>query len=126
MDSEPARFLQMWIVPERTGLPPGYEQKHFDETSRRGVLKRIASGRPVDGEVKLFQDVDLYASLLEPGQSIEHQLKSGRHAWVQVARGVVTLGDSTLREGDGAAASAPGGLRLRSVEPAEILLFDLA
>jgi redox-sensitive bicupin YhaK (pirin superfamily) len=123
--SEPVHFVQIWIVPERTGLPPGYEQQHFDESSRRGVLKRVAAGRPAAGEVKLFQDVDLYASLLEPGESIEHPLKSGRHAWIQVARGAVALGDDTLREGDGAASSGIAALKLRCVEPAEILLFDL-
>lgn len=125
-DSELVHFLQIWILPEREGLPPSYEQKHFASEERSGSLRLVASHDGREGSVRLHQDVSLYASLLEPGRSVTHDLAPGRHAWVQVVRGTLELADATLAPGDGAAASEETALPLRAQEPAELLLFDLA
>jgi quercetin 2,3-dioxygenase len=123
--NEPVHFLQIWIIPERRGIAPGYEQKHFSEESRRGQLRLIASPGGEAGSVTIHQDVRLYSALLAPGQSVQHALAPGRHAWVQVARGAARLGGQTLAEGDGAAISDEQVVTLTTDVPSEVLLFDL-
>ena len=122
----PTHFLQIWILPERGGLEPGYEQKAFPADERRGKLRLVAAPDGRDGAVTVHQDARLYTTLLEPGESVTHDLAPGRHAWVQVARGGVTLGKETLAAGDGAALSDESRLTLRADEPSEVLVFDLA
>jgi redox-sensitive bicupin YhaK (pirin superfamily) len=124
--TEPVHFLQIWILPERDGIAPGYEQRHFDEASRRGVLRLIASPDARDGSLRIHQDVDLYAARLAPAQSVELALRPGRHAWVQVARGSVELNGTALAQGDAAAASDESRLALAARAPSELLVFDLA
>ena len=124
--TELAHFLQIWILPERPGLPATYDQKHFEESQRRGVFRRIASGSPAAGEVKIFQDVDLHTALLAAGEAVEHRLAASRHAWLHVARGAVALNGRPLVEGDGAAISEEARLSIAASAPSEILLFDLA
>jgi quercetin 2,3-dioxygenase len=124
--SEPVHFLQIWLLPERPGLAPGYEQKHFAAPERQGRLKLLASPAGTDGSLTIHQDVRLYGGLLDKGQRAELTLAQGRHAWVQVARGTVKVSGETLRAGDGAAVSAETRLALEAVEPAEVLVFDLA
>jgi redox-sensitive bicupin YhaK (pirin superfamily) len=124
--AEPVHLLQIWLTPERRGLTPGYEQKAFPEADRRGRWRLVASHDGRDGSVKINQDADVFASLLEPGQSATHGVKKGRHAWVQVARGSVTLNGRPLAAGDGAAVSDEAALTVTAKEPAELLLFDLA
>jgi hypothetical protein len=119
-------LLQIWILPERPGLAPGYEQKAFTEAERRGVLRLVASRDGSQGSVTVHQDVRLYASLLDPGTTVEHALGTGRHAWIQVARGAVALDDQPLAAGDGAAVSGATSLRLTGRSDAEVLVFDLA
>ena len=123
---EPVHLLQIWILPEREGLPPGYEQIHFAPEDLDGRLRLIASDGGANGSVRIHQDVRLYAARLEAGKSVTHQLAPGRHAWVQVARGALTLNNKSLKQGDGASASNESELTLVANEPAEILLFDLA
>lgn len=123
---EPVHLLQIWIVPERTGLEPGYEQKMFSEEERRSGLRLIASPDSRDSSVTVHQDVNLYAAILEEGREIAHQLEPDRHGWLQVARGALTLNDERLEQGDGAAISNEQTLTLRGSEASEILLFDLA
>ncbi|HSW51238.1 MAG TPA: pirin family protein [Bryobacteraceae bacterium] len=123
---EPVRFLQIWIKPDSKGLEPGYEQRHFPDEEKRGKLAVIASGGGVEGALSIRQDAALLASVLEPGQGVAHTLSPGRHAWVQVARGSVTLNGSPMEEGDGAAVSDVKDLEITARAPAEILLFDLA
>ncbi|WP_242336605.1 pirin family protein [Anaeromyxobacter sp. SG66] len=125
-DSEPVRFLQIWILPERRGLLPGYEQKQFPEEERRGRLRLVASHDGADGSVTIHQDARVYAALLGAGERAVLPLDAGRHAWVQVARGTLRLGDETLAAGDGAAMSDEREVRLEGVEAAEVLVFDLA
>ena len=124
--TEPVHLLQIWLLPERRGLTPGYEQKPFPEAQRRGRWRLVASRDGRDGSVTIHQDADVYATLLEPGESVRHELRPGRHAWVQVARGAVTLNGRPLRAGDGAAVSDEAALTVAATEPAELLLFDMA
>jgi redox-sensitive bicupin YhaK (pirin superfamily) len=126
--AQPLHFLQIWILPESGGLPPGYEQRHYAAEERQGRWRLIASRQGRDGSVTLHQDVALHATLLEPGQGAELTLAPGRHGWVQVARGQVELGGHTLEAGDGAAVSEERSLRVVGTGdgPAEVLAFDLA
>jgi redox-sensitive bicupin YhaK (pirin superfamily) len=124
--TEPVHFLQIWIVPDRRGIAPGYEQKYFPPDQRQDQLRLIASPDAAGGSVTIHQDARVYGALLGKGQTVTHALAPGRHAWVQVARGQVRLGDVVLSAGDGAAISDERSLTLTGAEPAELLLFDLA
>jgi redox-sensitive bicupin YhaK (pirin superfamily) len=123
---KPVHLLQIWILPERKGLTPDYEQRAFAEDELRGRLRLVAARDGRDGAVSLHQDVDLFAARLGAGEAVEHRLRPGRSAWVQVARGAVTLNGQPLEAGDGAAVRDEAVLRLAGREPAEVLLFDLA
>jgi redox-sensitive bicupin YhaK (pirin superfamily) len=120
--SEPVHFLQIWIMPEKNGLRPGYDQRRFDING----LRLVASHDGRDGSLAVRQDIDLYAARPNVGQTVTHSLAPNRHAWLQVARGTVTLNGTELRAGDGAAVSDERSLEMRATEPAEFLLFDLA
>ena len=124
--SDPAHLLQIWILPERPGLEPSYEQKAFPKEEKRGKLRLIAAPGGEDDSVTIHQDAKLYVSLLEPGEEVSHQLGKGRHAWLQVAKGTVDLDGNSLTQGDGAAISNEQKLSVKGLESAEILLFDLA
>ncbi len=124
--TEPVHFLQIWILPEREGLPPSYEQKAFPVEEKRGRLRLIAAPDGREGAVTVHQDVNLYVTVLEPGESVNYRLAPGRQAWVQVARGAVTLNGVALGQGDGAAVGQEESLQIQAAEPAEALLFDLA
>ncbi|WP_114858028.1 pirin family protein [Azospirillum brasilense] len=123
---DPVHFLQIWILPNEEGMVPGYEQKAFEREEKQGRLRLVGSQDGRDGSVVIHQDVDLYATLLDEGDSVTHELRPGRHAWVQVARGQVRLNGTVLKEGDGAAISNETALTLDGVVSAEVLLFDLA
>lgn len=125
-DRAPAHFLQIWIVPEREGLAPGYEQKRFGPQEKRGRLRLIASHDGRDGSLTIHQDVDLYATLLSAGESVSHQVAPGRAAWVQVARGRVMVNGERLEAGDGIAVSEADAIRLEGRDDAEALVFDMA
>ena len=125
-EGEPLHLLQIWIVPERRGLEPSYEQRAFPETERRNRLRLVASPDGRDGSVTIHQDAALYASLLDSGQRVEHALRKGRHAWMQVTRGTVKLNGHSLAAGDGAAVSDESALTIAAENPSEVLLFDLA
>jgi len=124
--TDPLSLLQIWIEPERAGLPPSYEENTIPDEEKRGRLRLVASRDGRDGSLTIHQDAALYATLLEPGQAVQHILQPGRHAWVQVIRGVVTLNGQKLAAGDGAAVSNETELQLAASEAAELLLFDLA
>ena len=123
--TEAAHLLQIWILPDRRGHEPGYEQKAFPEAEKCGRLRLIASPDGVDGSVTIHQDAKLYASLLNPGQAVKHALGKGRHVWLQVARGAVELNGQSLNQGDGAAISDEPQLTVKATKDAEVLLFDL-
>lgn len=124
--TESVHFLQIWLLPERSGLQPGYEQKNFSEAEKQGRLRLIASPHGADGALTIRQDVELFASVLGPNERVTHELRDGRSAWVQVARGNVELNGRVLAEGDGAAVVNEKQLELMSREGVEFLLFDLA
>ncbi|MGQ0663760.1 MAG: pirin family protein [Pseudomonadota bacterium] len=124
--TEPMRLLQIWIVPERDGLLPRYDQKAFPLGERRGRLRLVCSRDGREGSVTIFQDTDLYAAVLAPGERVSHPPRPGRHAWLQVALGEVALNGLALGPGDGAGASGEPRLDIVGATAAEILLFDLA
>ncbi len=124
--TEPVHFFQIWVMPEKQGLPPGYEQKHFAPEETRDQLRLVAARDGREGAVTIHQDAAIYVSRLGAGAEIAHELAPGRHAWVQLASGEVTVGDKTLREGDGAAISDETRVAIRAAKDAELLLFDLA
>ena len=123
---ERVHFLQIWILPERRGLAPSYEQRAFPFAERRGELLLVASRDGRDGSVTVHQDVEIHAGKLGPGARVVHALRPGRHAWLQVARGAIEANGRPLRAGDGLAASDEKQLEIRATADAEVLLFDLA
>lgn len=125
--TEPVHFLQIWILPERQGIAPGYEQKTFTELEKRGQLRLVGSRDGRDGSITIHQDVDLYAAALHEGDEVNHTLVNGRAAWLQVVRGAVQLKGQMLTAGDGAAISDESLITLRgAANDAEVLLFDMA
>jgi redox-sensitive bicupin YhaK (pirin superfamily) len=123
----PVHFLQIWILPREAGIRPGYEQRAFPEAERRGRLRLVASPDGRDGSLTVHQDAAVFAGLLAPGQHVRHEIPAGRTAWVQVARGEVTVNGERLRAGDGLAAVDEAALDLAGSgsADAEVLLFDL-
>jgi redox-sensitive bicupin YhaK (pirin superfamily) len=124
-DKEPVHLYQIWMFPDKKGYKPAYDQKHFGDAEKRGKLRLVASPDGRDGSVKIRQDNELYVTVLGPGDTVKHGLTKERHAYVQVARGSVTLNGQKLETGDGAAISAEKTLELTGVKDAEVLLFDL-
>lgn len=123
---EAVHLLQIWILPAVTGQEPSYEQKAFSEDQKLGRLCLVASEDGRDGSVTVHQDASVYASALSKDAEVSHSLAPGRHAWLQVARGAVTLNGANLDQGDGAAVSSEEKVLLIGREDAEVLLFDLA
>ena len=118
-------LLQIWILPERNGLQPGYEEKLFDEGDKRNRLLLIASQDSRDGSLKIHQDVDLYASILDGDAQVEHQFADGRKGWIQVIRGQLNVNGSPLSAGDGAALDDAGSVTISAADESEFLLFDM-
>ena len=125
-DSEPLHLYQIWLMPEKKGMKPSYEQKAFPEGERTNRLKLVASPKGEEGALTIGQDARLYLATLDPGHEVTHSLSPGRHAWLQVLRGRVTMNGHPLEAGDGAALSEEPAVAIHSSEPAEVLLFDLA
>src|SRR5439155_22931733 len=96
--SEPVHFLPIWLLPERNGLQPGYEQMHFPDAEKRGRLRLVASRDGREGSATIHQDANLFAALLDAGQGLEYTLRQGRSAWLQIASGAVTLNGHRLGE----------------------------
>jgi quercetin 2,3-dioxygenase len=124
--TEAVHFLQIWIVPSDRDLQPRYEQKAFPLEQRQGQLRLIAAKDGRDGAVTIHQDVDLYASILNPGDVVNFNVQPHRHAWLQVAKGQVSLNGEELTVGDGVEISGQETLEISTNTTAEILLFDLA
>lgn len=124
-DTEPVHFLQIWILPEREGMAPGYEQKPFPDEEKRGRLRLVGSRDGRSGSVVIHQDVDLYATLLSEGERVQHALVEGRIGWLQVVSGAIRCGDEALASGDGLAVTDPGTLVLSATSDTEVLLFDM-
>jgi redox-sensitive bicupin YhaK (pirin superfamily) len=129
--TELVHFLQIWILPNRAGVKPGYEQKAFGDAEKRGKLRLVASPEGAEGSVTIHSDTRLYATLLGPGERVQHDVVKGRHAWIHVARGHAKVNDASLAAGDGASTSDAGALVIEGLaadagaEVAEVLVFDL-
>ena len=124
--TEPVHFLQIWILPNRQGLPPRYDQVTFQEADLRNHLRLIASSDGADGSVRLFQDVKVFAARLDAGCGVEVAIPAGRAGFLQVAAGSVTLQERPLNAGDGARIEGEPSFQVEAGTPAEILFFDLA
>jgi len=125
-EKEPVHLLQIWILPEKRGIAPGYEEKKFSPDEKRGRLRLIASRDAAEGSVTIHQDARVYASLLDAGQTVRHPLAAGRGAWLHLVSGAATVNGTALATGDGAAIENESALEIRAGEPTELLLFDLA
>jgi redox-sensitive bicupin YhaK (pirin superfamily) len=126
-ETDDVHFLQIWILPAARGLAPGYEQRLIPPEEKRGRLRLVGAPDGRDGAVTIHQDVAVYATLLDPGQRVEHRLRPGRFGWIQVVRGSVRANETTvLAEADGAAIADEAAVSLQANDAAEVLLFDLA
>lgn len=125
-DTETAHFLQIWLLPAAKGLTPSYEQKTFAPETQPGEWVKLASRDATDGSVKIHQDAAIFVTLLAAAETRTYELGRDRHAWFQIVSGEVTLNGHTLRAGDGASVSDETLLTLKALQPAEVVLFDLA
>lgn len=122
---EPVHFLQIWIIPDRRNLPPSYEQKEFPIDERRGRLQLVAAPDARDGAVTLRQNACLFIASLRSGETVAHAVARDHGIWVQVARGIVALNGTEMREGDGAAVENENSVEVEADTDGEILVFDL-
>jgi quercetin 2,3-dioxygenase len=118
-------LYQIWLIPDRAGLEPSYEQRRFPEHQRRNRLRLVASPGGEDGSLTIRQDVCVFLGLIDEGRELSHELSAGRHAWLQALRGTVDLNGVALSAGDGAAVSGEKRLKIESRGGSEVLLFDL-
>jgi redox-sensitive bicupin YhaK (pirin superfamily) len=125
-ETNPLRFLQIWIEPNQNNISPGYQQRYFPESARRNRLCLVASPDGRCASLTVHQDVTLYNSLLQPGETVRHTLVGGRSVQVYVAHGTVVVNAAHLAGGDSATVWGKGQVVLRAVDTAEVLLFDLA
>ena len=128
--SQVAHLLQIWLLPERDGIEPGYEEKHFDAEHKHNRWCLIASRDGREGSLRVHQDIALYATVLSENQQLDYDTQAGRSLYIQVAQGSISLGGSLLEAGDAAKVDASLGESVQSIlitagEEAEILLFDL-
>ncbi len=124
--SERVHFLQIWILPEKQGITPGYEQKHFAPADKQGKLRLVASRDGREGSVTIHQDANVFGTVLDAGQTISFSMAADRHAWIHVVTGEVHVGGHDLRAGDAVAVSGESEITLEGLKSAEVLLFDLA
>ena len=123
--NQPCHLLQIWIMPSKTGIPPSYEQKTIDAKAVQNHFGRIAAPDPVGSEVRLVQDAEIWVARLDAEIEAIRPLRPGRKAWLQVAKGEVTLNEQTLTAGDAAAISDQDQIAVKSNKPSELLLFDI-
>lgn len=124
--NDPVHFLQIWFLPEKNGLAPGYEQKAFPEPERRGRFRLVASRAGRDGSVSLNQDVDMHVGLFDGDEKAGFDVAEGRIAWLHVARGAITVNGERLKAGDGASVDVPVKLNFSHGDGAEVIVFDMA
>ncbi len=123
--SEPVHFLQIWIEPDARGIAPGYEEKRFEDSAKRGRLCLVASPDGRDGSVTMHQDAFLYASLLDGDDALEFVQRGGRRTYVHLVGGELDVAGDRLVGGDAARFTEPGPIALAHARDAEVLLFDL-
>jgi quercetin 2,3-dioxygenase len=123
--TEEVHFLQIWLLPDALRVAPGYEQKHFTVADKRGRLRLIAAHDGEEGAVTIHQQARVYAGLFDGSERAEFRVAPGRRAWLQIARGALSVDDAQLAAGDGARTAGPAQLTLRGGTDAEVLVFDL-
>jgi redox-sensitive bicupin YhaK (pirin superfamily) len=124
--SEPVHFLQIWVLPDRQGLAPRYDQKTFPASEKRGRLRLIGSPDGRDGSIVIHQDADIYDALLSSGDAVTNNLKTGHKSWVQVVRGAVEVNGKAADAGDGVAIEDEAVVTVMShADDSEVLVFDL-
>jgi hypothetical protein len=124
-ETESVHLYQVWLLPGQKGLTPSYEQRRFSETEEQGRLLLVASPDE-DGSLMIHQDARMFLSSLRSGEQISHELRPGRHAWLQILQGTADINGQPLAAGDGVAFSEEPSLTARAAEPSELMLFDLA
>jgi len=122
--TEATRLLQIWILPDAKGVKPRYAERNLAQ-AEMGKFHLVASKTGRDGSMEIHQDTDLLLAKLEPGQNVRHALPPGRHAWVHVAEGEVSLNGQKLAGGDAAGLSKESALEIGATKPSQVLLFDL-
>lgn len=122
---ESVHLLQIWILPEKLDLEPGYEQKYFDPDDRRGAFVPLVTREGRDGSLRMNQDAAMYGALLRAGETVTHRLAAGRYGWVQVVGGALTVNGVALGKGDGAAISDERELTIAATQDVDLLFFDL-
>jgi redox-sensitive bicupin YhaK (pirin superfamily) len=123
--TDTAHFLQIWLLPEKRGIKPSYEQKAFGAADKRGKLKLVAAKDATDGSMTIHTDAKVYAGLFDKGESATLELAPGRFAWIQVARGKVKVNGTELGEGDGVQVSDESRISIEGVADGEVIAFDL-
>ncbi len=122
----PVHFLQIWVMPDKQGIKPAYEQLHFPREAKLGKLLLVGSNSGEPGVIRLQQDARMYVTVLESVEhKVEHTLAAGRHAWVHVARGEATVNGTRLKSGDGVAITAESQITIGGAPEGEVILFDL-
>lgn len=124
-DNQRVHLYQIWLLPNRKGIEPSYEQRRFPEEQRHNRLRLVASPDQQDDSLHIQQDARVFLSTLETGRGVHHTIEPARHAWLQVLRGSVGLNGSILDAGDGAAVSEERSVEILARQPSEIMLFDL-
>jgi redox-sensitive bicupin YhaK (pirin superfamily) len=125
-DREEVHLYQIWLLPDRKGLKPGYEQKAFPQEERRGTFRLVASPDGADGSLTIHQDARLFLAFLSPGEGVAHKIERGRAAWLQVLRGSVKVLGHDLAAGDGVTVTEEDAISVQATAGSEVLLFDLA
>tara|TARA_R110002072_G_scaffold284587_1_gene449053 strand:- start:93433 stop:94131 length:699 start_codon:yes stop_codon:yes gene_type:complete len=123
--TDPTHLYQIWLLPERKGIEPSYEQKRFDDGGMTNTLRLVASPDAAFGSLAISQDACIFLAKLDKGVTVQHKPTAGRHAWLQVLRGEVSLNGEVLQTSDGAAVSQEDCLKIEATESAEVMLFDL-
>lgn len=125
-DTEITHLIQIWIMPEAKGLQPSYEEKEIPDEAKKNTFKLLASREPDTDAVKIHQDAAIFASIMDAGVTLTHEIAPGRHAWLQVISGGVEINSNELKLGDGGGISDEHNIEIKATEPGEILFFDLS
>jgi redox-sensitive bicupin YhaK (pirin superfamily) len=124
---DPVHFLQIWLLPDRQGIAPRYDQKSFSGAEKRDRLRLVGSPDGRDGSIVIHQDAEIYDALLSRGRAVSHPLQAGRKSWIQVVRGAVEVNGKGAIAGDGVAVENEAVVSITApTEDAEVLVFDLA
>lgn len=123
--NEPTHFYQIWLLPKERGIQPSYEQKQFEDSEFKNSLRVVASPDGRDGSLTINQDASIYLAKLQTGESLNPEIQAGRHQWLQLLRGSITLNGEPLTAGDGAAISDESSMSLNATMDSELMLFDL-